>query len=103
MRAREHRRELAGWWLIPLAPLFLTGLFLYVVAGATAIALACGVGDGVPALSAQPYPAAVGVDQAFAQAVLAIDHQLVGLVALSSPWWALVPGLGVGMIWEWVT
>lgn len=94
-------RELSLWWLIPIAPIFLVGLFFVAVTSLTGMAVGTALLDASPVWYAGPDPA--GVDQAFIGGVLALDRWLVGLVGLSSPWWAVLPGVGASAIWEWLT
>ena len=94
-------RELSQWWLIPLAPIFLVGLFFVAVSSLTGMAVGTAFLDGFPAWYAGPDPA--GIDQSFIRGVLSLDRWLVGLVGLSSPWWAVVPGFVASAIWEWLT
>jgi hypothetical protein len=88
-------------WLIPIAPIFLVGFVFLTVANLTGMAVVTSVLDGFPAWHAGPDPA--GIDQAFIREVLAVDHSLVGLVGLSSPWWVFIPGTAAGAAWEWMT
>jgi hypothetical protein len=84
-------------WVVPIVPIFLIGLFFVAVASLTVMAIGTAVLDGFPAWYAGPDPA--GIDQAFIRDVLELDHWLVGLVGLSSPWWVFLPGMVAGAIW----
>ncbi len=94
-------RELSLWWLIPLAPIFLVGLFFVAVSSLTGMAVGAAFLGGFSAWYAGPSP--TGIDQVFVHDVLALDCWLVGLVGLSSPWWAFLPGVVASAIWEWLT
>jgi hypothetical protein len=87
-------------WLIPLVPIFLLGCSFVAVASLTGMAVVTSLLDGFPAWYAGPDPG--GIDQVFIRDVLALDHWLVGLVGLSSPWWVFVPGFAASAAWEWL-
>ena len=85
-------KEVSSLWLIPLVPVFLVGLFFVVVTGLTSMAVATSVLDRFPSGYVGPEP--VWIDQVFVIGVRRFDHWLVGLVGLSCPWLAVLPGFG---------
>jgi hypothetical protein len=89
------------WLLVPFVPLFLVGFTAFVVSGLTVMAFGTSVIDGTPAWFRGPGP--VGMDQVFVRDVMRVDHWLVSLVGLRSPWLAAIPGMIAGMIWEVLT
>lgn len=94
-------KQVSSLWLIPLLPVFLVGLFFYLVAALTCMAIGAALLDSSPALSAGPAP--VGVDLVFIYEMLRLDGWLVGLVGLSTPLLAVVPGFVAAGVWEWAT
>ena len=94
-------KEVSPLWLIPLVPVFLVGLFFVAVTGLTAMAVATSVLDRLP--SGYVAPDSGWTDQVFVIEVLCFDHWLVGLVGLSCPWLAVIPGLASQALWELAT
>ncbi len=94
-------QEVSSLWLIPIVPVFLVGLFFVGVTGLTSMAVVTSMLDRLP--SGYIGPAPVSIDQMFVVGVLRFDHWLVGLVGLSCPWLAAVPGFASQALWEWAT
>jgi hypothetical protein len=93
--------RVSNLWLIPILPVFLVGFFFYLVAALTCMAVGTALLDSAPALAAGPV--STDLDVVFIHGMLQLDRSLVGLVGLSSPWLAVVPGFVAAAIWEWAT